>query len=142
MGTISSASPAPVLPPPRSDVGVIGWTRANLFSAWHSSLITALSVTALGLGLWFGLRWVFFQADWTVVVTLGGADDYRPIQHRGGLPRAGLLLAPTSRAVDGHGVVGDGVGKSSHKGRPYQRDYETNDHRGRRNPGRLRLSAL
>ena len=72
MGTISSASPAPTLPPPRSEVGVIGWIRANLFSAWHSSLITALSVTALGLGLWFGLRWVFLQADWTVVVTLGG----------------------------------------------------------------------
>ena len=65
-------SPAPALPPPRSEVGVIGWIRANLFSAWHSSLITVLSVTALGLGLWFGLRWVFFQADWTVVVTLGG----------------------------------------------------------------------
>ena len=72
MGTISSAGPAPTLPPPRSEVGVIGWIRANLFSAWHSSLITALSVTALGLGLWFGLRWVFLQADWTVVVTLGG----------------------------------------------------------------------
>ena len=72
MGVISSASPAPALPPPRSEVGVIGWIRANLFSAWHSSLITFLSVTALGLGLWFGLRWVFFQADWTVVVTLGG----------------------------------------------------------------------
>jgi general L-amino acid transport system permease protein len=51
---------------------VIGWIRANLFSSWHGSLITALSIIALGLGLWYGLRWVFFQADWTVVVTLGG----------------------------------------------------------------------
>ena len=72
MGAISSASPAPALPPPRSEVGVIGWIRANLFSSWHGSLITALSIIALGLGLWYGLRWVFFQADWTVVVTLGG----------------------------------------------------------------------
>ena len=72
MGAISSASPAPALPPPRSEAGVIGWIRANLFSSWHGSLITALSIIALGLGLWYGLRWVFFQADWTVVVTLGG----------------------------------------------------------------------
>ncbi len=67
-----SASPAPALPPPRSEVGVVGWIRVNLFSSWHGSLVTALSIIALGLGLWYGLRWVFFEADWSVVATLGG----------------------------------------------------------------------
>ena len=72
MGAVSSTSPASALPPPRSEIGVTGWVRANLFSSWHSSLTTVLSIIVLGLVLWFGLRWVFFQADWTVVTTLGG----------------------------------------------------------------------
>ena len=72
MEVISSAGRAPVLPPPRFEVGVVGWMRANLFSSWHGSLTTVLAAAVLGLGLWYGLRWVFFQADWTVVVTLGG----------------------------------------------------------------------
>ena len=72
MGAVSSTGPAPVWPPPRSETGVTGWVRANLFGSWYSGLITVLSIIALGSGLWFGLKWVFFQADWTVIVTLGG----------------------------------------------------------------------
>ena len=68
----SSTSPPPVLLPPRSEVGAIGWVRANLFGSWFSGVITVLSIVIAGLALWFGLRWVIFEADWSVVAVLGG----------------------------------------------------------------------
>ncbi len=58
--------------PPRSEVGVIGWLHANLFSTWYNTVLTVISVTLLVLALWFGLKWVFADADWTVIVELGG----------------------------------------------------------------------
>ncbi len=63
---------APVLPPPRSETGLVGWMRANLFSAWYNSALTVTASIALALALWFGLGWILFEADWTVVPTLGG----------------------------------------------------------------------
>ena len=60
------------LPPPRSEIGVIGWARANLFSAWYNGVLTVIAALASILVLWFGLKWVFIDADWTVVVELGG----------------------------------------------------------------------
>lgn len=38
---------APDLPPPRSEVGVIGWARKHLFSTWYNSLLTILLAYAL-----------------------------------------------------------------------------------------------
>ena len=73
----NSAPPSPAqsgsaLPPPRLSVGALGWIRANLFGNWFNSLLTAVFGAALVLGLWFGLGWVFFDADWTVATKLGG----------------------------------------------------------------------
>ena len=51
---------------------MIGWVRANLFGSWFSGVITVASIVIAGLALWFGLRWVIFEADWSVVVVLGG----------------------------------------------------------------------
>ena len=66
-------APAPgVMLPPRSEVGVIGWLHANLFSAWYNTLLTIIFGGLLLLALVFGLRWVLAVADWTVVVELGG----------------------------------------------------------------------
>ena len=62
----------PVLPPPRSETGLVGWTRANLFSAWYNGGLTILAGSLLVLALWFGLGWVLLEADWTVIATLGG----------------------------------------------------------------------
>ena len=58
--------------PPRSEVGVIGWLHANLFGNWYNSLLTIISGVLLLLVLWFGLKWVFADADWTVIAKLGG----------------------------------------------------------------------
>ena len=68
-------SPAPLalaLPPPRMSVGAAGWIRANLFGNWFDSLLTVVLSAALALGAWYGLSWVFLDADWTVVTKLGG----------------------------------------------------------------------
>ncbi len=58
--------------PPRTEVGVIGWFHANLFSNWLNTLLTLVVGVALTLGLWFSLKWVFLTADWTIVSDLGG----------------------------------------------------------------------
>ena len=65
-------TPAEPLPPPRSEIGAIGWARANLFSAWYNGALTVIAALVSILVLWFGLKWVFIAADWTVVVELGG----------------------------------------------------------------------
>jgi general L-amino acid transport system permease protein len=75
MSSQSNASPVfehGALPPPRSETGAVGWARANLFSAWHNSVLTILAGGTALLALWFGLKWAFFDADWTVVATVGG----------------------------------------------------------------------
>lgn len=59
-------------PPPSSEVGVSGWIRANLFSSWYSGVLTVVSLGVLGFGLWFSVGWVFTDADWVVIPTLGG----------------------------------------------------------------------
>ena len=61
-----------ILPPPRYEVGVIGWLRANLFSSRFNSILTVVSLAAIVAALWFGLRWIFTGADWTVIQALGG----------------------------------------------------------------------
>ena len=60
------------LPPPRSETGVIGWMHANLFKNWYNGVLTVLSAVVIAVVLWFGLKWVFIEADWTVIATLGG----------------------------------------------------------------------
>ncbi len=71
MAAPTASTPVP-LPPPRSEVGAVGWAHANLFSTWYNSALTVISAVALVLALWFGLKWVFLYADWTVVAELGG----------------------------------------------------------------------
>ena len=60
------------LPPPRSEKGVAGWVRANLLSTWYNGVLTVASTVVLGTALWFGVRWLIFDSDWTVIGTLGG----------------------------------------------------------------------
>ena len=67
------ARPAPdTLLPPRTEVGVTGWMYANLFSSRFNTALTIVSGVLLLLALWFGLKWVFTEAQWAVVVNLGG----------------------------------------------------------------------
>ncbi len=60
------------LPPPRSETGLAGWLRANLFSTWYNSALTVVVGIVVGWALWYGLSWLFVDADFTVIGTLGG----------------------------------------------------------------------
>ena len=60
------------LPPPPTSVGALGWLRSNLFSTWYNGAITVIAGALLALALWYGLRWVFIDADWRVISLIGG----------------------------------------------------------------------
>ena len=72
MAAETQTTTANALPPPRTEVGVVGWMHANLFSSRLNSALTVVSGALALVILWYGLRWVFFSADWTVVKTVGG----------------------------------------------------------------------
>ena len=71
MASRPASTPEPMLPP-RSEVGVVGWLHANLFSNWFNTILTLVAGVALVLALWFGLKWIFWLAEWTVIGELGG----------------------------------------------------------------------
>ena len=118
MSTSPELMTAPVLPPPRSELGVVGWMRDNLFSAWYNSALTVMVSIALALALWFGMGWVFLEADWTVVPTLGGRiiiGQYNieaacPGQNCFWRPQAALLMITVLLGM-AWGVAGGGLTK-------------------------------
>ena len=61
----------PLAPPPTS-VGALGWLRNNLFSTWYNGAITVVAGALIALALWYGLRWVFLDADWRAISLIGG----------------------------------------------------------------------
>ena len=62
----------PPILPPRASMGALGWARANLFSTWHNGALTVVVGASLALALWFGLRWVFLDANWGTIAVIGG----------------------------------------------------------------------
>ena len=108
----------PILPPPRTETGMVGWMRVNLFSAWHNSAMTVMAGIALALALWFGLGWIILEANWAVIPTLGGRiiiGQYNieaacPGQNCFWRPQAALLLT-TALLGMAWAVAGGGVTK-------------------------------
>ncbi len=72
MSTEVTERPNTPLPPPRLDVGIAGWAHANLFSNWFNSVLTIVAGVIAVIALWNGLKWVLLDAEWQVVVQLGG----------------------------------------------------------------------
>ena len=99
--TANANASAPILPPPRSETGAVGWARANLFGNPLDGALTAVSLAALAAALFFGLRWAALSADWNVVATVGGrfvigsynSDQACPGNNCFWRPQAALLLA-------------------------------------------------
>ena len=104
--------------PPRSDRGVAGWVRANLFSAWYNGVLTVVSGVVLGIAFWFGIRWVLLDADWSVIAILGGKmiiGQYNieaacPDRNCFWRPQASLLLVTCLLGM-AWGVAGGGLTK-------------------------------
>lgn len=64
----STRASSPDLAPPRSEVGIIGWLRKNLFSSWSNSLLTIL-------GLWIAWRVLSGVLDWAVFSAIWSGED-------------------------------------------------------------------
>ena len=118
MTTNTDTDTAQPLPPPLSSRGVVGWMRANLFSAWYNTALTVVSIVVLAVSLWYGLGWVFFTADWTVIAVLGGQliiGQYNieaacPGQNCFWRPQAGLLMVSALLGM-AWGIAGGGLTK-------------------------------
>ncbi len=86
--------PAPVLPPPVSEQGVLGWVHANLFSTRFNTVLTVISCALLAVVLWYGLRWFIMDSDWTVIGTLGGRLIMGPYNTEGACPGQNCFWRP------------------------------------------------
>ncbi len=54
----------PDLPPPASEVGLLGWLRKNLFSSWPNALLTVVGLYLLYVIVPPVLEWAFINAHW------------------------------------------------------------------------------
>jgi general L-amino acid transport system permease protein len=55
--------------PPRTEVGVLGWLRKNLFSTWYDALLTVGAVLIVYGALRAVITWAFSSARWGVITT-------------------------------------------------------------------------
>ena len=118
MTTANEPAVSSALTPPRSETGVVGWLRTNLFSTWYNSALTLIVGVIAVLALVFGLRWVLVQANWLVISTLGGQlfiGQYNieaacPGQNCFWRPQASLLLVTILFGM-AWGVAGGGITK-------------------------------
>ncbi len=109
---------APALPPPRLESGPVAWIRDNLFSTWYNAVLTIVFGILGVLGIWFGLGWVFGEADWQVIPTLGGrfligqynVEGSCPGQNCFWRPQAALLIVSALLGM-AWAVAGGGVAK-------------------------------
>jgi len=58
-----------VIRPPRTEVGVLGWLRKNLFGTWYDGLLTVGSVAFISAVLYGVTNWALNTAEWVVVRT-------------------------------------------------------------------------
>ncbi len=63
-GDLLVFQPKPDLPPPRQIVGIIGWTRVNLFKGWIHTVLTLAACLLLYKTIPPLLSWAIFDAVW------------------------------------------------------------------------------
>ena len=106
------------LPPPHLERGAVGWVRVNLFNSKFNAALTVLAGTVVVLALSFAVKWILFDADWTVIGTLGGRmiiGQYNneiacPSLNCFWRPQAALLLVTVLLGM-GWGIAGSGLAK-------------------------------
>ncbi len=102
----------PDLPPPITEVGVVGWLRQNLFSNWWNTGLTFLGLYLVYLIFMPLIQWAIIDADWVgdsrEACTSGGACwvfirvrldqflyGFYPVDEQWRVNLTGLLLAAT-----------------------------------------------
>lgn len=111
-------APGQRLPPPRTEVGAIGWARENLFGSWYNSVLTIISIIVIVAVLFYGLRWIIAGADWTIIRVLGGqmvigqfnTESACPGQNCFWRPQAALMLVSAALGM-AWVIAGGGVAK-------------------------------
>ena len=73
---------------------MLGWVHANLFSTRFNTALTVISCALLGVVLWYGLRWLIMDSDWTVIGTLGGRLIMGPYNTEGACPGQNCFWRP------------------------------------------------
>ncbi len=58
-------TPTPARRPPASQLGVIGWLRANMFSSIPNSILSLIALYVAWQVLSWVIGWAFINADWT-----------------------------------------------------------------------------
>ena len=114
----TGGTPGERLPPPRFEVGVLGWVKENLFGTRFNTALTVISAAVIVLALVYGLRWIITGADWTVIRVLGGQmviGQYNTEAACAGQncfwrPQAALLLASAMFGM-AWAMAGGGVAK-------------------------------
>ena len=104
------------LPPPRFETGALGWVRENLFSNKFDSTLTVVFSVLAAIGLWYGLHWTLFSAEWDVIATIGGrflignynSDQVCPGNNCFWRPQASMLLVTMLLGM-AWGVAGAGL---------------------------------
>ena len=118
MAAVSPPTPGERLPPPRLEVGILGWIRQNLFSSWFNSTLTVVASAITVIALFYGLRWVIADAEWEVIGVLGGqmvigqynTEAACPGQNCFWRPQVSLLLVSAILGM-GWAMAGGGVAK-------------------------------
>ena len=64
MEATSQYSPIEDIKPPATNVGVIGWVKANLFNGWFNSLLSILTLFLLYKTVPPLVRWAFIDSVW------------------------------------------------------------------------------
>ncbi len=55
--------------PPRTEIGVLGWLKKNLFSTWYNALLTVLAVAIVVFVVRGIVSWALTEARWGVITT-------------------------------------------------------------------------
>ncbi len=63
------ATPTERIGPPRTEIGVLGWLKKNLFSTWYNALLTVVAVLLVYLVVRGIATWAVTRARWGVITT-------------------------------------------------------------------------
>ncbi len=75
MQTDNHISQTEPIKPPVTEVGVLGWIKANLFKGWFNSFLTIVTVFVLWQVIPPFIRWAFVDSSW-----MPSADECRAIE--------------------------------------------------------------
>ena len=114
MSTNTSAEQRTALPHLASR-RVVGGVHANLFSSKFNSGLTIIGGALVILALWFGLNWIFFDADWTVIKVLGGKLAIGPYNTDAACPGNDCAWRPQTSLLLVMVMLGDGMGNGGRR---------------------------